>query len=242
MARINTKTLLTEYIKSMLGAPLITIEVNDMQISQIIDDAVQKFTEYSWADLEDYAVLDFNGKGDYNLPANITNIIALSGSESNVFNFDANFGKGYVPDMWSAHHFRNSGSMMGGMLESVLQVSATKSIIDKYFNIPVAYDWNYLKKIMSVTENYVGKLILHYNYEYQADSVDDIYNHEWIKAYCIEKTKFLWGSVVGKYSQSLVGGATINYSEIKSEAEQGIEKLDELLLTKWSDPCPISVC
>ena len=65
---------------------------------------------------------------------------------------------------------------------------------------------------------------------------DLIYNHEWIKAYCIAKTKEIWGSILGKYSQSLVGGAQINYGDIKSEAQSEIEKLEQELLDKWSDP------
>ena len=68
-----------------------------------------------------------------------------------------------------------------------------------------------------------------------------IYNQEWVKQYSIAQTKFLWGSVLGKYSQTLVGGAQVNYSDLKSEAQSDIEKLDEQLLTKWCDPAPVMV-
>jgi hypothetical protein len=74
-----------------------------------------------------------------------------------------------------------------------------------------------------------------------ADEEDFIFNHEWIKSYTKAQTKFLWGTITGKYSQSLVGGASINFSDMKSEAEQEIQKLEEELLTKWSDPAPISI-
>ena len=84
--------------------------------------------------------------------------------------------------------------------------------------------------------------MLHYQYEYIAnDESDMVFNHEWIKAYTISKTKFLWGTVTGKFDQALVGGARINYADMKSEASEEILKLEEELLTKWSDPAPIMV-
>ena len=112
--------------------------------------------------------------------------------------------------------------------------------------IPIRYDinfnFNHLRKSLNVLENFSGVVALHYQYEYVADDENDfVFNHEWIKAYTTAKVKFLWGGVTGKFDQALVGGARINYADIKNEAEQAIEKLDEQLLTKWSDPAPIMI-
>ena len=116
-------------------------------------------------------------------------------------------------------------------------VSTTTTLIEKYFGTDVYYNFNSDKKVLQVFDSYDGPAVLHYQYEYIANEDHDlIYNHEWIKAYSIAKTKEIWGSVVGKYSQSLVGGAQINYADIKSEAQSEIEKLDQELLDKWSDP------
>ena len=38
-----------------------------------------------------------------------------------------------------------------------------------------------------------------------------------------------------------VGAARINYADMKSEATAEIERLDGELLSKWADPCPISI-
>ena len=51
----------------------------------------------------------------------------------------------------------------------------------------------------------------------------------------------LWGTVTGKYDQALVGGARVNYADMKSEAQTELEVLNEQLLTKWSDPAPVSI-
>ena len=102
MAKITTKEGLRNYIKSQLGAPSINIEVTDAQMNEIIDDAIQKFTEYAYGTLEGTVIVQLNGAGDYDMPNAMTNLIKMSkGSTSNITNFSSNFGSGYVPDLWS---------------------------------------------------------------------------------------------------------------------------------------------
>lgn len=241
MARINTKAALKEYVKSQLGAPLINIEVTDPQIEQIIDDTVQKFTEYAYGTLEGTVIVQFSGKGEYPMPDTMTNLIKLSkGSTSNITNFSANFGAGYVPDLWSEQFF--TGSLTGDIIPGILAISTTKAMLDKYFADDIVFNFNPHRKILQVLENYNGPAVLHYQYEYLANENNDlVYNHEWVKAYTKAKVKEIWGGVTGKFDQTLVGGARINYADLKSEAQDAIDKLNEELLNKWSDPCPIDV-
>jgi len=241
MPRIRSNTQLVKYIKSQLGAPTINIEVSNQQITEIIDDTVQKFTEYAYGTLEGTVIVQLTGAKDYVMPDTMTNLIKLAkGSTSNLTNFNANFGSGYVPNLWSEQYF--SSSLTGGIMPGIIALSTTKSILDKFFGDEIVFNFNPLSKTLQVLENYTGGAVLHYQYEYLANPQNDlVYNHEWIKAYCIAKTKNLWGTVTGKYTQSLVGGAQINYSDMKSEAQEAIATLDEQLLSKWSDPAPIDI-
>jgi hypothetical protein len=241
MARINTKAGLRDYVKSQLGAPTINVEVTDGQIDQIIDDTVQKFTEYAYGTLEGSVIVQINGMGEYAMPDTMTNLIKLSkGSTSNITNFSANFGSGYVPNLWSEQFF--TGSLTGDIIPGIIAISTTKAVLDKFFADDIVFNFNHLSKKLQVLENYNGPAILHYQYEYLADDSNDlVFNHEWIKAYTKAKVKELWGTVTGKYDQALVGGARINYDRLLSEAQQEIERLNEELLTKWSDPAPIDI-
>lgn len=241
MARLNTKEELRNYVKSQLGAPSITIEVTDGQIDEIIDDTIQKFTEYAYGTLEGTVVIEFDGSGEYTMPTAMTNLIKLSkGSTSNITNFGTNFGSGYVPDLWSEQFFTNS--LTGDIMPGIIAISNTKAVLDKYFGDDIAFNYNPYKNILQVLEKYEGPAVLHYQYEYiPDDNGDGIFNHEWIKSYTKAKVKELWGTVTGKYDQALVGGARINYGDLKSEAQQEIDRLHEELLTKWSDPAPISI-
>lgn len=238
--QIYTRLQLITYVREMLGAPQIEIEVTDNQISDIIDDAIQLFTEYAYGTLEATLLIELKGKGEYKLPRNVTNIIKLSkGGTSNIANFASNFGDQYVPELWSQQFF--SSSAVGDMTANLVIISNTVSSLQKYFGDDIYYNWNPYKKVLQIFDTYKGKAVLHFNYEYHADEEDAIYGHEWIKRYVIARTKILWGQITGKYSSSLVGGATINYADMKSEGNDELEKLKEELLDKYSDPCPIDV-
>lgn len=241
MARITTQVALIAYIKSQLGAPTINIEVTDTQMEEIITDTVQKFTEYAHGTLEETVIIQFNGAGDYDLPNSITNIIKLSqGATSNISNFSTNFGSGYVPNIWSDQFF-SSSSLTGDIVPGVIAISTTKAMLDKYFGDDLYFNFNPYRKILTMFEPYIGAAVLHYQYEYLPEAEDFIYDHEWIKQYSKAKVKELWGGVTGKYAQTLVGGAVINYDRILQEAREDILMLDEQLLSRWSDPAPISI-
>lgn len=241
MARITTKVQLIDYIKTTLGSPIIRVEVTDQQISQIIDHAVMKFTEYAYGTLEEAIVIQINGMGEYPLPDTITNILKLSqGSTSNLTNFSANFGAGYVPNLWSEQFF--SGSLTGDIIPTIIGISTTKAVLDKFFGDDIAYNFNPYKKTLKVLQNFKGPAVLHYQYEYLADEDGDyIYNHEWIKEYTVAKVRYQWGNNTGKHEQTLIGGARINYGDMKSEATTELERLEGLLITKFSDPAPIFI-
>jgi len=243
MARIKSKVSLVNYIKMQLGAPLLRIEVTDDMINQIIDDSIQHFTEYAYGELEAVAFIELGGRGEYELPELITNIEKISKGGNNFMNFSAQFGNGFVPDMWSENFFTGSGGSLGGsIIPNMMSISATTSIIDKFMGDEFNFNFNPHSKILQLMENVNASCLLSYKYEYVAnDESDPIFNHEWIKRFCTSKTKFLWGSVTGKFDTSLVGGARINYADMKAESTQEMEILEDELRNKWSDPAPIDI-
>ena len=239
--KIDTKLKLIAYTRTMLGSPQIECEVSDAQISQIIDDAVQKFTEFAYGTLEATITVQINGKGTYHLPENVTHILKISrGYTGSMTNFASNYGTNYVPDLWSQQFF--TSSLTGGIMSSLIVVSNTRASLEHFMGDDIYFNWNPYKKIIQVFDSYKGPALIHFYYEYTPDEVDQIFNHEWIKRYVIAKTKVLWGEITGKYDADLVGGVKINYSNFKDEGKEELEKLDEELIEKWSDPLIPDVC
>ncbi len=238
--KIDTKLLLTAYVREMLGSPQIECEVTDVQISHIIDDGVQLFTEYAYGTLEASICIELKGKGEYQLPSNITNIIKLSrGNLGNIANFSNNYGINYVPDLWSQQFY--SDNVTGSMASNLICISNTRAVLEKYFGDGISYNFNPYKKVLQVFDVYKGPALLWFNYEYQPDEHDFIYDHEWIKRYAIARTKILWGTITGKYTGNLVGGAAINYGDMKSEGNSELDELKEELKNKYSDPPPVLI-
>ena len=241
MARLTSKVLLTEYIKSQLGAPTINIEVTTTQIHQIIDDSIQKFTEYAYGTLEGTVIVQLSGAKEYNMPDTMTNLIRLSkGDVNGISAFNANYGNGFVPELWSDSYFNET--LTGGIIPSIISIGAKHSLIERYLGTDIYHNFNHISKKLQILENYVGPAIIHYNYESIANDLNGlVFNHEWIKAYSKAKVKELWGNVTGKFNQTLVGSAQINYDRLISEAQDESATLEEDLLTKWSDPAPIDI-
>lgn len=235
---INTSDQLVKYIRRQLGEPVIRVEVPDESIEDIIFETILKFTEYNWeGELEKVLVIQSQGKGYYEFREPVAEVFEVKGSSSQSgMSFQQNYGQGYVPDFWI-----DISNNMNNIMSTMVQVSGMQALVQKYFSKDPQYNFVQGRNRLELLEDHKGPLMIHYQTIYVPEEFDMIYNHPWVKEYCIQKTKFLWGTITGKYSQPLIGGQTINYSDMKSEAENEITRLNEELLTKYTDPQPISI-
>lgn len=128
-----------------------------------------------------------------------------------------------------------SGTSMDNISNAYVNISQ-RDTLQSMFAKGVNFEYNSNTKILRVFEKISGPFLIEAAVEYQPNpEYDDIYAHPWIKDYVVAITRRLWSTVTGKYSQSLVGGAEINFDKMQTEAEQMIEKLDEDLLNKYSE-------
>ena len=107
----------------------------------------------------------------------------------------------------------------------------------------IHFKWDSIKRTCRILGDINQSiLIIKGQSRYHVDEEFDlIFNESWVKDFAKAKSQLLWGQIVGKYSQSLVGGATINYDRLISEAQADIERLIEELQEKWVDPAPVLV-
>lgn len=237
---INTKEKLRHYIRTQLGEPVVRVEVPDESIDMIIYESIVKFTDYSWeGELVKALVLEVTGMGEYTFQneevREVLKCVKYNGV-GGISAFANQFGQNLVPDVWS-----DSFKGMQDVMSIVLQQSAYRAISEKYFGAELNHHFTAGKNSVRIFENFTGPLLVEYVAAYQPSEIDVIYNHPWIRDYALNRTKFLWGTITGKYTQNLVGGATINYGDMKQEAEQALQKLDEDLLNRYTDSAPIVV-
>lgn len=238
--QINTEDKLIKYIRRMLGEPMIQVEVPDESIQDIIYETVLKFQEYNWGgEIEKAFVMKSEGRGIYQFREEVQEVFQVK-TQSGVggsFNFSQNYGQGYVPDLF----IKSYSQGMQDIMSTMVTVSSQQAMQEKYFSKEPLWKFSQGRNTLELQEDYKGNMLVHYSVVYQPQEVDFIYNHPWVKEYCIQKTKFLWGTITGKYSQALVGGQQINYSDMKSEAESDLQRLHEELLNKYTDPQPIDI-
>jgi len=271
--RIDSEKKLLDYIRTMLGEPMITVDVSDEQILLLIDDTVRKFSDFAYGGEQRIAFI-VEGKSniqDYVLDKRVQAVLSVSfgnslgsygygsGGGINIGPGWGTIGIGYVPHITMQGEVSSlsvgggsagacsttvsgvaggvsQGSTMGNMANAYASL-AQRDTLQSIFARGVNFEFNSNTKILRVFEqigdaNFLVEASAEYipNPEY-----DEIYSHPWVKDYAVALTRRLWSTVTGKYSQSLVGGAEINYDKMQQEAEAMIEKLDEDLLNKYSE-------
>lgn len=240
---ITTREELYDYIKRQLGEPYIDVEAHEDHLDDIVNDTIKEFSEFAYdGELEDTVIISVNGSGTYTLPTAIQSIskVAQGTSAGGLTNFGGNFGQGYVPDIWSEQYF-SSSTGVGSIVNSVIGVSTTRSLLDSFMGDDIHYDFNSHKKILRVFEPFTGDLLVNYHKEYVPDDIDYIYDATWIKKMCTAQARLIQSTITGKYSQALVGGALINYQDMRALAQEEITQLREDLQLQFSGPAPIFI-
>lgn len=233
---MNTKAELKDYILRKLGSPIVQVEVSDDQLEDIINDTIKEFSEFAYdGELIQYFLIDCAGRGEYSVDSSIQSIQKLS--KGSAF-FTGNMAKdGFVSDDITKMITNN----IGDGIASMLNFSMTTSLIDYYFGDDINYNYNHNKKKLYIFEEYSGPMIIECNTEYVPDAEDEIFNHQWVKAMCIAQARLQQSVVVGKFDASLVSGTRINYADMRSLAQEEIEKLKEDLMLKYAGPSPIFI-
>lgn len=239
MFKIDTRQKLIQYIRERCGEPLIKVEITDSQINYIINDTILKYSEFAYdgQDVKSMLIPIFSGVKEYKLDNRISSILDLRVSRRTTSVAMAGLytlPPGYTPTL-------NSTAIM--KLADFETTLVNISRFDNMFDIRPNYYFNSNNKIITFLEDMEGypNALIQVALEYEPAEIDLIYNHPWIKDMATAQSKLQWGNNIGKYSGTLINGNTINFADIKSEAQTDIDRLNEELLTRWSPPLGITV-
>lgn len=245
MRIVNTVPKLIDYIRRQLGEPVIQVEVTDEQIENCIYDTIQLFGEYAYQGREEVVLvvdIDNPNKKEFMLDPRVRFITNLR-QTSNISSYLAVL-PGYSISQSNTLTLTMLNTLnfadITGMCSSLARISNLESL----FDIPINFTWNEHTKILKILEpiHKSQYMLIEAVLDYEPQEEDFIFNHPWIKRMSTAKTKYLWGSNVGKYSGSIINGATINYDRIISEAQAEIEALTTELKDNYMEPLGIYVC
>lgn len=224
---ITNEAEFISYAKLMLGNPVINVEIDDSQYSQVIYDSVQLFHRYSYGEgnVKDVLALPLvSGTSAYQLPDNIDSVIDFlmsnqQGSINTLFTPQHNL----LYNDWINGNYPGGGGstgqagLGGAMVMGNFYITMTYlKEIEEVFGRKYYCDLDPNTKIVRVyptpLENTVGLMIVWK----KADAIN-LYNHPLVKRLVLAKLKQLWGNHLKKYTMTLPGGGTMTGNELTQE-------------------------
>lgn len=254
MATITDRTSFKDYCLRRLGFPVIEINVDDDQIEDRIDDALQYWQDYHFDGMQkvyyikavrqqeiDQKYLDLSGSTDADgHPMEIigvTRIFPLHDSQASINMFDLRYqlrlnelydftSASYINYTLTQQHLRSLELMFTGEVPIRFQRHMQRLYID--------WAWGQ-------AEAPVGTVIVAEAYaNINPDVYNKVWNDRWLKEYATALIKRTWGNNLKKFAGiQLPGGVTLNGDKIYQEASNEIDDLEKQMQTDYGAPLEI---
>lgn len=245
-----------EYCLRKLGKPVILINVDDAQVDDRVDDALQMFYEYHFDGKETSYIAhtitqDDIDNGYFTLPDSVFGITdvarpTVSGNSAGSGIFNVQYQLMLSDYIGSTGIFSFSGEMTDFYL-----VKRHLNLMDFMLNGPALFDYNRKTNKLTLRGSsplVVGEVIVFKAYTmFEKDTngevtVENIWNDEWVKKYAVELIRQQWGQNISKFAGiQMPGGVTLNGLEMYDKATTAIEKLEDELKNLLQEPADFFV-
>jgi hypothetical protein len=233
-----TREALKEYCLRNLGAPVVEINVDDDQLEDRIDEALEYWRLYHSEGIEKiylkYQITAEDVTNKY-IPVNdliygVTRVFPVTtgtGSSKNIFDLQYQLRLNDLYDLTST---------------SIIYFTTVMShlaLLDLTLNGHVLYRFNRLQNRLYLDINWasdiqVGEYVLVECYRAMDPATfPRLYNEPWLKHYTTALFKKQWGTNLKKFQGlQLPGGVTIDGDKLYDEGKSEVEELEQELITK----------
>lgn len=246
MGQITDEASFIEYLKTMMGSPVVNVEVADVQFSQCIYDSVQAFQRYNYGEgnVKDALMLTLSaGVSAYKLPDEIDSVIDLQLSNN----------LGNINTLFSPQHtllyndWINGNDGLGGSSQGAAGLGGAMTVGNYYIQMM------YLKEIEDIfCRKYVCDLnpnnhmltikptpnldTLGVVFVYKKEDALNLYNNVLVKKLALAKARQVHGWALSKYGLSIPGSGNIAGGEslINRGKEEEKEALEDMRLESES--------
>ena len=239
---ITTRQNLIDYCLRRLGAPVTEINVDDDQVSDRIDDAIEFFLEYHFDGVEKVFLKHIITQTE------ITNeYIAVADPVISVLrvlpipNFNA-FQTGFFNEEYQLR-LNNLDDFSGTALINWAMSQTNFALVAHLFSIQPTLLFNRKQNKMYLETDWddkfdVGTIIIIEAYRaLDPTTYTEVYNDMFLKKYATALIKQQWGSNLKKFTGvTLPGGITLDGQTIFSEALEEITKIEEEMSLKYELP------
>lgn len=235
---IQSRQDLAEYCLRQLGHPVIQVNVSEEQVSDRIDDALQKYYEFH-GDGSQRAYLKHQltdndiTNGYISISDNIMSVVeVLNMGFYGAMNMNNLSHVAYITDIVSGL----SRDGLGNYVQSLSYLKTIENILSPDKSIRFIKHGNILR--FDGSSGAAGDIIIIKCYlANKAEDLPKTFNDNWLKRYTTALVKKQWANNLIKYNGfQLPSGITIDGSTILAEANRDIELLEEELRNVWEDP------
>ena len=239
---ITTRQNLIDYCLRRLGSPVTEINVDDDQVSDRIDDAIEFFQEYHFDGVEKvflkHTITQTDIDNEYIAVADpvISVLRVLPIPDFNAFQTGF-FNEEYQLRLNDLENFSGSALINWAMSQTNF------SLVEHLFSIQPTMLFNRKQNKMYLETNWadrfsVGTIIIIEAYRaLDPTTYTEVYNDMFLKKYATALIKQQWGSNLKKFTGvTLPGGITLDGQTIFSEATEEINKIEEEMNMKYELP------
>jgi hypothetical protein len=227
-----------DYVYAMLGGNMIDVELDPIHYNTALTKALTRYRQRSPNAVEEsYLFLTLvSDQNEYILPQEVIEVRQLFRRSIGSRSGGGDGGSLFEPfNLAYTNTYLLSTSRMGG-LATYDMFAQHQELVGRMFGSFMEFKWNSTNKKLTILQRpRSDENILIYAYNYRPDSqlLSDYLAIQWIKDYTLATCKYMLGEARSKFGAIAgpQGGTTLNGSELKSEAQQEIEKLDTELAT-----------
>lgn len=241
MARPTTREEFKQHCLRRLGYPVIDINVDDEQLEDRIDEALDYYTDYHYDATQHvylkHQVTQANKDNGYiDVPESIKGIVRIfdigdSLNSSNLFNIRYQMHLNDFFDFSSASFAPYVMAMQHiGMIEEIFNGKKPIRFNRHQDRLYIDMDWT--------NDVQVGQYLIIDCYQMlDPDVWTDVWSDRWLIAYCTQLFKRQWGENMKKFGGiQLPGGLTLNGKETYDEAVDEIRRMEEEMISSYSGP------
>ena len=257
MAQPTSRQELKDYCLRQLGFPVIEINVDDSQLEDRLDDALQTFSEYHFDGVMrtyfKHQVTSTDVSNGYidtdSIAANAASIgVAVENgrqimSVTRVFEFSESGTNNIFSVPYQIALNDLYGLRSPGMMSDYTIIQNHLSLIRDYLDPEKAIRFSRVTNRLYLDMNWgediqTGQFIVLEAYvALNPDIYTEIYNDRFLKKYVTALFKKQWGANLSKYeSVQLPGGVSLNGSQLYSEGNEEVEKIEEQMADMYELP------
>lgn len=243
MAVPNSRQTLVDYCLRNLGAPVLEINIDEDQINDRVDEAIQFYQEYhSDAIVKTYRKHQVEQADMENKYLSLPDELLFVSRVFPLTNNSAN-----ATSMWSARYQLHLNDIFdlkyAGSMVNYTMTRMYLETLDLLLNgvPPVRFNRHMNRLFIDIhwaQDVVVGDYIIVEGYQaVDPETYTDIYNDIFLKRYLTALLKRQWGANLIKFEgMQLPGGVTLNGRQIFDDANAEITALEEQMDSKYSFP------